>query len=353
MTKLTTIAKQILQEKGSDFWGKQPFGQDRNVLPYFINRFVEEKSKKKDLHKEMLEYVLMSPTWDTNDPWNIETILKDALGVSWFSSSTQFSERDYTRAASKSTRKAIFGDDYKELQKIETGDQLKKFKMKNGWSIWELRRVVIRFFAWFDKVHDFSGSPIAFPTLKAKFDIDSEPNTEDENELGRALKRWYGKANKDSAGVFTKYYDDILYAKKKFPKIFNPSKDAKNVFRGTRLDGTLFNALFNTKKTDWVTVKIEGESFKKLKNPVSYKPQRDAQSWSASIMSALDFTRDGAVLMTTLSDNFFMTPDSSAEIGKFKKEKEIIHVTSDIKKPVYIIIIPNLYKRIFDHQSDK
>lgn len=246
-----------------------------------------------------------------------------------------FDEDDFQ--AYKSEHKKLFPNDWKAMENIKSVYQLNNFKFTGGVKYSVLVKYVDKLFLFMEnELDDQSG--VAFPAYTDDFNIPYEKNTPIENELASALHSWFGSSNSTSANTFKKLYPAIQQAKAKFPKVFSPGKLNTPVYRGTAISKAFESTLKKSKESDWKRITDDGMVYMVYTKPVSYVPKRAAQSWTTTPEKAQDFN-SSYVLITGLSDQFFLNAKSSDALGGYEySEDEIIHVGQKFVHPVFIAV---------------
>lgn len=249
-------------------------------------------------------------------------------------------------------RKKLFPNDWEDMAaRIKNIDAVKTYKFKDGTTFEKLQHIVYNMA---DFMYDYlvdRDTGIAFPDLKSDFKLPDERNTPYENELGTALRSWFGSSNIHSAETFKKYYAAIQQAKTKFPKVFNPGKEKSPAYRGTALSAQMKTALQKSKREDWIPSKIGSYPYMVYTIPVKYTPKRFAQSWTTKSKITTKFG-NGSVLITGISDQFFLNPKSSYALNSHEyAEDEIIHLGDAFKYPVYIALRKSIWESLFDSKT--
>jgi hypothetical protein len=187
-----------------------------------------------------------------------------------------------------------------------------------------------------------------FLRLQGKSPKAAEPNTEKENEIYSALRKWTGEANDVSAKLLTKNLSAIKKGKDLYPAIFAPSReDGTPIYRG--LDGVSSKMLKmlaqTTERGDWKTIRaITGQAggdtgfdWFMCTKPITYTPHREWQSWSYSMKSAAYFANSG-MLITKQDSNFYFSTKAVQIVFNYNDEKEVLHHGKTFSNPVYIAL---------------
>jgi len=122
----------------------------------------------------------------------------------------------------------------------------------------------------------------------------------------------------------------------------NPSEEYKYAFRGTELSENQLKSYLRAhpNKNDWRKVRIDGGGIYysyvgKNKNKFTYKPHRDAQSWSVSDKAASNFGYQ--MIATPIDRSFFFDPGFMNSYG-FSWEDETVHIG---KEPMKVALLIN------------
>lgn len=196
--------------------------------------------------------------------------------------------------------------------------------------------------------------------LQGKSAKDAEPNTDKENEIYLALRKWTGDANSTSAKMFTKNLDAIKKGKNLFPTVFAPSmEDGTPIYRG--LDGISDKMLKmlarTTDRGDWKPISaITGQSgfssedagfgWYMCTKPITYTPHREWQSWSYSMKKAAFFANSGMLITKQDSDFYFSTKAVNIVFNYPTDEKEVLHYGKTFSNPVYVAIDEHEFSNI-------
>jgi hypothetical protein len=192
--------------------------------------------------------------------------------------------------------------------------------------------------------------------LQGKSPKEAEPNTEKENEIYLALRKWTGDANDVSAKLLTKNLSAIKKGKDLYPTIFAPSgEEGTPIYRG--LDGVSSKMLKmlaqTTERSDWtpmkpITGQAQGDSgfdwFMCIK-PITYTPHREWQSWSYSMKSAAYFANSG-MLITKQDSNFYFSTKAVQIVFNYNDEKEVLHYGKTFSNKVYVALDQSELNRI-------
>lgn len=192
--------------------------------------------------------------------------------------------------------------------------------------------------------------------LQGKSPKEAEPNTEKENQIYLALRKWTGDANSASAKLFTKNLDAIKKGKNLFPSVFAPSKeDGTPVYRG--LDGVSSKMLSmlsrTTEREDWKPINpIRGQAggdtgaeWFMCTKPITYTPHREWQSWSYSMKSAEYFANSG-MLITKQDSDFYFSTKAVQIVFNYNDEKEVLHYGKTFSNPVYVALDQHEFYKI-------
>lgn len=193
--------------------------------------------------------------------------------------------------------------------------------------------------------------------LQGKSAKDAELNTDKENEIYLALRKWTGDANSTSAKLFTKNLDAIKRGKNLFPTVFAPSmEDGTPVYRG--LDGVSSKMLSMLSRTtdrgDWKPIKtITGQAggdigaeWYMCTKPITYTPHREWQSWSYSMKKAAFFANSGMLITKQDSEFYFSTKAVNIVFNYPNDEKEVLHYGKTFSNPVYVAVDQNEFYNI-------
>lgn len=171
----------------------------------------------------------------------------------------------------------------------------------------------------------------------------SEKNTPEERELFAAFLTWvsHPPSGEKRLSPFLKDFPSLA---KEYPNIFKASTPlGGRVYRGVaRLSIDVQLQLEESKEEDWREFKYKGNKLYLYKKPVKYVPKRMLQSWTTSKKVAWSFIRD-AVYVTTQDDHFFMNQEFFKIIFQ-EDEKEILHIGTNFKNDVYVIISESVFK---------
>lgn len=188
------------------------------------------------------------------------------------------------------------------------------------------------------------------------FNFDVEPNTENEQRLYFALINWFNNSTTLAANVLKRYYTAIRDAREKWPAIFKPHvPDGKVVFRGIAIRN-FKTQLKAAELTDFTVVDGPfADKFVVYKKPLTYKPERFAQSFTDSPDIALGFTPDGYILMTKCNDEFFFNKNFAKFASKYQHknygENEIIHLGTTFKDNVYLAVKMDEFQKLRGKKS--
>lgn len=257
---------------------------------------------------------------------------------------------DYFQSPTSSHKK-LFPKDWKDMKNIKSLSQMRNFKFTGGVKYNVLNKYIQKLFLFMEEEMT-DNSELTFPEYTDDFNIPYEKNTSSENELAAALHSWFGRSNDKSANTFKKLYPAIQQAKGKFPKVFSPGKLKAPVYRGTAISKAFESTLKKSKESDWKRFTDDGMVYMVYTKPVSYVPKRAAQSWTTTPEKAKDFN-SAYVLITGISDQFFLNDKSSNALGAYEyDEDEIIHVGQKFIHPVFIAVSADIWDEYkFDKAS--
>lgn len=185
--------------------------------------------------------------------------------------------------------------------------------------------------------------------LQGKSAKDAEPNTDKENEIYSALRKWAEDANNTSARLFTKNLSAIQRGKDLFPTVFAPSmEDGTPVYRGLNgvSDKMLKNLAKTTERGDWkrvkpITAQAQGDTgleWYMCTKPITYTPHREWQSWSYSRKASEYFANSGMLITKQDSNFYFSTKAVQIVLDYDKDEKEVLHYGKTFSNPVYLAL---------------
>jgi hypothetical protein len=165
-----------------------------------------------------------------------------------------------------------------------------------------------------------------------------EPDTREEAKLLKALKDWVLDPTRPTEAIEAYMQSGVIQAaKKKYPKVFAPSKpNGTVVYRGLENVNKIFiqKVLDSTDDSDWTHV--TWSNMYVCNKPVSYSPRGGLQSWTYDPKVAKWFGTQG-MLITKLDDNFYFNTEAMGEITGMA-EGEVIHYGEKFKNPVYLAV---------------
>lgn len=180
----------------------------------------------------------------------------------------------------------------------------------------------------------------------------SERDTELEKRMYKALEMWKNSAAEGVADFVYKNRAVLPDLISSYPKVFKPS--AGTVYRG--YGGTATNVakvtagVFDMRTVHPLAKQMMAAEWKVTKGghiskqPITYKPHINLQSWTPYTNVANQFNKTGITLVTEITDQtsgeWILNPKSSEMFweGKSRGEGEMIHVGTKYSTPVYVML---------------
>jgi hypothetical protein len=201
------------------------------------------------------------------------------------------------------------------------------------------------------------GDPDNYPSSPFRelqgFSQESEPNTEDEEEIFTMLQSWVKGGNRvEWVELYDKIYTNYNLFKRAasiYPKIFKPqTPNGTDLYRGVQVSKSLIEQLQNSSREDFDVFEHD-DTLYKYKTPINYIPRSNVQSWSTNPKTAAGFSRrrsDGVILTTKQNDEYLFNQEvlRLLSLNKFD-EQEVIHFGKTFSNDVYIVI--NRYTRLY------
>jgi hypothetical protein len=202
------------------------------------------------------------------------------------------------------------------------------------------------------------GDPDNYPSSPFRelqgFGYESEPNTEDEEEIFNMLQAWVDGSN--MIELYNKIYANYNLFKRAasiYPKIFKPqTPNGTDLYRGvSNASKSLIEQLQNSSHKDFDVFEHD-DTLYKYKTPINYTPRSNVQSWSTNLFTAIQFSQlndfvGGVVLTTKQNDEYLFNQEvlRLLSLNKFNEE-EVIHFGKTFSNDVYVIIHRKVYRQI-------
>jgi hypothetical protein len=177
----------------------------------------------------------------------------------------------------------------------------------------------------------------------------SEKNTRIENQIMSYLLKWVDLPDGNISNYLYKNKSLFKNAKNKFPAIFKPeTPNGTDVYRGLKtVPKSLISSL--QKKydpNDYTKINIGGKVFYRYDKPISYKPERDIQSWTSNENVAKRFAKSG-VLTSEQNDEYFFNQKVMNYLFSYisnQSENEILHFGKKYSNPVFIALSLDVFR---------
>ena len=206
--------------------------------------------------------------------------------------------------------------------------------------------------------------------IKEYLKTKGEPLTSTEYKILNAVSKWiegFRQEMTQAAKVLMKYQSLLQQAKGKFPEVFKPAiSNGTIIYRGVASNSNWLKKVLNTKKSDWVSIHLFGETYYRTENSITYDPTTALQSWSAKEQTAKSFAgiqsaelrgKAGELfLLSKLNDEFIFNEQFlnavlkvvATTISNVGEESEVIHFGNVYAEPVYVVVNEAIYNRIPD-----
>jgi hypothetical protein len=157
--------------------------------------------------------------------------------------------------------------------------------------------------------------------------------------VDQVLSEWKDDSDDTAAKTLVASLPLFIEMSKVMPHV-NPSDDYTYAFRGTEVAEDKLNQFIRSHpfEKDWKKVKVGGKTYYSYVGPkrsqFTYKPHRDAQSWSVSDRAASNF--GSTIVVVPIDKTFFFDPGFMGQYG-YTWENETIHFGKEPMKVALLV----------------